>query len=152
MNTPKDNWKIDTEKTALIIIDMQRAFMEPGSPREIPDARRILNGVNEIAMFCRNKNIPVIFIREASRPDLSDMGLMSEIRPMSLDSEFEMIEGRIGADFYPGLDVKDTDYVVTKIRYSSFVAGSSSLEPLLRGLGCDSIMPCGCATVTLSRI
>ena len=45
-----------------------------------------------------------------------------------------------------GLDVKEGDYEVKKIRYSCFIAGSSNLEPLLRGLGRDSFIICGVAT------
>lgn len=146
MDVPKDSWKIDPRHTALVVLDMQRAFLEKGAPREMPDARRVLPGVNKLADICRSLKAPVIFIREAFRPDLSDMGLMKEIRPAHIESEWEPIEGTVGADFYPGLHITKDDYIVTKIRYSAFIAGSSSLEPLLRGLDCDSIIICGCCT------
>ena len=55
-------------------------------------------------------------------------------------------QGRRGNAFCAGLHVSEDDYIVSKIRYSAFAPGSSSLEPLLRGLGRDRFMICGVAT------
>lgn len=144
MKTPKDNWRISPTRTALLVIDMQKAWIQEGAPREIPDARRVLPGINQLADFCRRRKIPVIFIREAFRPDLTDMGLMKDILPALADPEWGPLEGNKGAEFHSDLDVRNEDYVITKIRYSPFISGSSSLEPLLRGLGCDTVIICGC--------
>ena len=55
-------------------------------------------------------------------------------------------KGGKGNEFCLGLEVTQDDYIVEKIRYSALIAGSSSLEPLLRGLGRDRFMICGVAT------
>lgn len=99
----------------------------------------------KLTSICRNLGIPVIHVRTISRPDLSDVGLLQEIRPRT-DSEWEYLEGRKGTEFYKDLEVKEGDYEVKKIRYSCFIPGSSNLEPLLRGLGRDSFIICGVAT------
>ena len=44
------------------------------------------------------------------------------------------------------MDVRDSDFIVIKNRYSCFVPGSSSLERLLRSIGCDTIVLCGTKT------
>jgi ureidoacrylate peracid hydrolase len=145
MSTTKDSWDIDFPKTALLVIDMQRAWLDENAPREIPGARKLVPNVNKLAHLCRNKNIPVIFIREAFRPDFSDMGLLKDIMPSEIfQNELVPLEGKVGADFYPDLEITDKDYIVTKIRFSPFITGSSGLEPLLKGLNCDSIIISGC--------
>lgn len=142
---PKDNWRIDSQRTALITIDMQRTFLEKGSPVECAAARDFTPKLNELTGRCRKAGIPVVHVYHSLRADLSDIGLLQEIRPRT-SSEFEYLEGRKGAELYPSLDVKPGDYTVKKIRYSPFIAGSSSLEPLLRGLRRDSLIICGVAT------
>lgn len=144
--TPKDNWKIDTAKTAMVIIDLQRTFLDPNSPVECAQARNFVPKVNELASMCRQLRIPVIHVRTSHRPDLSDIGLLQDIRPRQGEHELELLEGKKGVDFYKGMEIAGEDYVVTKIRYSAFIPGSSSLEPLLRGLGRDSFIICGVAT------
>jgi ureidoacrylate peracid hydrolase len=142
---PKDEWQIEPGKAAVLVIDIQRAYFDPGAPRPVAGGRDIVPKINELPAMCRRLNIPVIFIRQTSRPDGSDDGLKRDFRPPG-DHELRAVEGKIGVDFYPELDVAQSDYVVPKIRYSALVPGSSILERLLRGLGRDSIIACGAAT------
>lgn len=142
---PKDEWKIEPSKTALVVTDMQRAFLDPGAPRQIPGGSELVSKINELAAICRKLKMPVIFLRHAYRPDLSDMGLRRDFRPPQ-GHELEAVEGRIGADFWKDLNVTEDDHVVTKNRYSAILPGSSTLEPLLRGLGRDDFIICGVAT------
>jgi ureidoacrylate peracid hydrolase len=137
--TGKAVWEIIPEKTALLVVDIQRAFTAKGSRELIPK-------FNELITICRQRKIPVIFISMTSRADLSDIGLRRDMRPIQIDNELEVLEGKKGADFCAGLDVKPEDYVVSKIRYSAFIPGSSNLEPLLRGLGRDRFIVCGVCT------
>jgi len=144
--TPKEAWHIDPVKTALVVIDPQRAFLAEGAPVECAAGREMVPRVNELASTCRRLKIPIIWVRQSNRADLSDIGLMQDIRPRQMDTELEVLEGKKGVDFYPELNVTPDDYVVTKIRYSAFIPGSSNLEPLLRGLGRDRFIICGVAT------
>ncbi len=142
---PKDSWKIDLNKTALIIIDMQRVFLDPDSPYGSTKGRQFVPKLNELSDICRKLGIPVVYVRHLNRPDLLDAGLLQDIRPRT-DKEMEVIEGRKGAELYEDLKVDESDLVVPKIRYSCFIPGSSSLGPLLLGLGRDSFMVCGVFT------
>jgi nicotinamidase-related amidase len=143
---PKDAWALGTKNTALVVIDMQRRFVDKGAPIECVGARELVPGINELTNRCRELGIPVIFVKANRRPDLSDWGLTADFAPTSTDPEMEPVDGRKGAEFCSGLDVRESDYIVHKIRYSALIPGSSTLEPLLRGLGKDSIIICGVAT------
>jgi len=143
---PKDAWAIGLKNTALVVVDMQRAFVDKGAPYECFGAKELVSKINELAAMCRKLEIPVILLKAYRRADLSDSGLMQALSPKPADDEMEPLEGKKGSDFCPGLDVHPDDYIVPKIRYSALIPGSSGLEPLLRGLGRDSIIICGVAT------
>jgi ureidoacrylate peracid hydrolase len=47
--------------TALLVIDMQRGFIEPGEPMEVPPAREAIPRVRTLVELFRAKNRPVVF-------------------------------------------------------------------------------------------
>lgn len=146
---PKDSWRIDINNTALVVIDMQRAFIDEGSPLECVGGRELVPKINELAAKCRELKIPVIFVKADRRADLSDSGLFPDFADFAScrqNDEMDPRQGRRGNEFCDGLNMTKDDYIVPKIRYSALIPGSSSLEPLLRGLGRDSFMICGVAT------
>ena len=141
----KDLWVIDPRKTAFIVMDMQRAFVDSESPLSAKEARDFVPRINELAAVCRSVKIPVIFVKANSRPDYSDCGLSKDFHADLFDPEMRPQQGRKGSEFCQGLDVRPDDYIVPKVRYSALIPGSSSLEPLLRGLNCDRFIICGVA-------
>jgi len=143
---PKDNWKIDLNKTAVVTIDIVRTFLDRGAPMETPGSREFVPKLNELTGICRDLGIPIIHVAHSNRADLSDMGLLQEVRPRKTESELELLGDRKGPEFYEGLNVSKSDYIVNKIRYSAFIQGSSHIEQLLRGLGRDSIILSGVLT------
>jgi len=40
---------LDPKRTALLVIDMQNAFVAPGAPMEVPAARAIVGPINRLA-------------------------------------------------------------------------------------------------------
>lgn len=141
----KEKWKIDPQKTALVVVDMQRFALDKGSFSETRGARELIPRLNELADMCRRLKIPVIYLCQSNRADLSDIGLLRDFWSLQLDSDLVHLEGRRGVELYPGLNVAPDDYIVTKLRYSAFISGSSNLEPLLRGLDRDRFIICGTA-------
>ena len=81
MKISKDDWRIDPLHTALVVIDMQRTWLEPDSPRELAKARDLVPKINELAGICRKLGMPVINVRAVVRPDGSDVGLLKDFRP-----------------------------------------------------------------------
>jgi ureidoacrylate peracid hydrolase len=48
-------------RTALLVIDMQRGFLEPSAALEVPAARAIIPNVRKLIEACRQRRVPVIF-------------------------------------------------------------------------------------------
>ena len=140
---------LDPAKTALVIIDMQNAFLEPGGPIEVPAAREIVDPINRAAAGCRELGVPVIWIRSHHPRNGGDWRHFFDhfVRPERREAAAAALSADAhGSQFYPPMDRRDDDYIVIKNRYSCFVPGSSSLERLVRNLGRDTIVLCGTKT------
>jgi ureidoacrylate peracid hydrolase len=146
MKLPKDAWAISPENTALVVIDMQRAFVGEESPRACPGSMEFVPKINELSAMCRKVGLPVIYIKDVRKTDLSDSGLMEDFFPKHPGDEMEPFEGKKGSEFCLGLDVHSDDHIVHKTRWSAFIRGSSNLESLLGSLGRDSMIVCGVIT------
>jgi ureidoacrylate peracid hydrolase len=48
-------------RTALVVVDMQRGFLEPGAALEVPPGRVIVPAVKRLIDVCRRKQVAVVF-------------------------------------------------------------------------------------------
>ncbi len=53
--------RLQPGRTALLVIDMQRGFLEPGAALEVPAGRAIIPNVRKLIVACRQRRVPVIF-------------------------------------------------------------------------------------------
>jgi nicotinamidase-related amidase len=53
--------RLQSGRTALLVIDMQRGFLEPGAALEVPGGRAIIPVVRKLVEACRQWSVPVIF-------------------------------------------------------------------------------------------
>src|ERR1043166_9338751 len=74
--------KIQPRNTAVLIIDMERDFVEAGAVQETPGGRELIPTINELSAWARAHGVPVIFTFEAHRPDHSDYGIELEYDPV----------------------------------------------------------------------
>ena len=70
-------FSLDTAHAALVVIDMQRDFLEPGGfgetlGNDLAPVTEIVPAVAALMALCRAKRLPVIHTRECHKPDLSD--------------------------------------------------------------------------------
>jgi ureidoacrylate peracid hydrolase len=134
---------LDPDKTALVIIDMQAAFLEEGGVIEVPASRGIVDNVNRAARGFRELGIPVIWIRSMHPTGAADWRHFFDhfVRPERREAAAAaMSDDAPPSRFYREMDVRDSDYIVIKNRYSCFIPGASSLERLLRSLGRDIVV------------
>jgi biuret amidohydrolase len=53
--------RFEPGRTALLVIDMQRGFLEPGAALEVPAGREIVPHVARLIDACRANGVPVVF-------------------------------------------------------------------------------------------
>lgn len=57
-------------RTALLVIDMQRSFMDPDASLSVPSSWEILPTVKKMVEFCRKVGIPVVFTQFVAGPEV----------------------------------------------------------------------------------
>ncbi len=144
------------ERTALIVIDMQRDFIEPGGfgsslgndvtllQAIVPTTRRLIDG-------CRAAGLTIVHTREAHKPDLSDCpeakrrrgkpGLrIGDPGPMGRI----LISGEPGNDFVPELTAQPGEIVIEKPGKGAFYA--TELQAILRSRHVSHLVFAGVTT------
>lgn len=140
---------LDPQRTALVVIDMQNTFCEPGSPAEVPVSRDIVDNINALSVALRKRSVPVIWVLHANthangRSDWKiffDHVVADEVRLRTMES---LAPGRQAV--WEGLVTDPSDITIIKNRYSALVQGSSSLERVVRNLGIDTFLIAGTKT------
>jgi nicotinamidase-related amidase len=61
---------MDPKRTALLVIDMQRGFMDPDASMLVPQAWEVVAPIKKIVDFCRQAEIPVIFTQFVASPEV----------------------------------------------------------------------------------
>ncbi|WP_201269907.1 cysteine hydrolase family protein [Sinorhizobium meliloti] len=105
----------------------------------------MVSNANKLANAFRWSGLPVIWVRQEFRPDLSDAFL--EMR----DNDIKIaIEGTRGAQLHADLDWNPNDVTIVKKRYSAFF--KTELEDLLEELGVGELVLCGINTHACIRM
>jgi ureidoacrylate peracid hydrolase len=141
----------DPRRTALLVIDMQNAFlMDSVAHSPIPLAREIVPNINCLADAVRQAGGLVVWITMAATEEsLVSWSVCNDdlSTPERREKRYEaMREGSIGQELWAGLDVRDGDARIRKMRYSALIQGSSRLEALLRERGIDTLVVTGTVT------
>jgi ureidoacrylate peracid hydrolase len=143
--------ELDAGATALIVVDLQNAFMLPGMPGEIPFAREIVPNVNALAAAVRRGGGRVVWVQMTMD---DGPGRWSVYLDHVSGTNFRAAElaalarGSHGYALHDDLDVQPDDLVVEKNRFSAFIQGSSSLDEQLRAAGIDTVIVTGTVTNT----
>ena len=132
-------------KTALVVVDLQNAFMLPGMPVEVPAAREIVPNVNKLAAATRAAGGKVVWVKMCLEGQSEAWRVFFDGDPRQATLS-ELTPGAHGFELYADLDVRPQDAVVVKKRYSAFIQGSSDLDRLLREAGIDTVMIVGTVT------
>jgi gluconolactonase len=140
---------LDATRCVMLIQDLQNdviidggAFADSGSPDHAREQNVVAN-VAALADACRSKGIPVIhvwYIVEEGAPGLK---LNAPLFQGVKDTD-ALVRGTWGAAPAEGLEPKDGDFVVEKMRMSAWQG--TRLENLLAGLGRDTIIVTGAWT------
>ena len=147
---------IDRDRTALVIIDMQRDFLEPGGFGEAlgNDVSRLKAAVaplRAVLAAARRAKLMVIHTREGHRPDLSDAPRHKVERgdpAMRIGTPGPMgrvlIRGEPGHDIIPELYPVAGEPVIDKPGKGAFY--QTDLELMLKNRDIDTLLVCGVTT------
>jgi nicotinamidase-related amidase len=147
---------VDLGRTALIIIDMQRDFLEPGGFGETlgNDVTRLQAAVGPcraVLEAARKRGMLVIHTREGHRPDLSDappakIERGSPILRIGAPGPMGriLIRGEPGHDIIPQLYPVEGEPVIDKPGKGAFY--QTDLEGMLRNRGIENLLVCGVTT------
>ena len=126
---------LDGSGTALVVIDMQNAFLAEGKPSEIPVAREIVPNVNRLAEATRDAGGTVVWMRITTAPT-PDGGWPTfyefVVNPENAGRiSANLNAGTEGHALWPELDVREEDLILDKTRFSAFLQGSSDIDTVL---------------------
>ena len=140
---------LDGAHTALIIQDLQNdviieggAFADSGAPAHAT-SQNVVENVRGLAEACRSAGVPVIhvwYIVEQGAPGLRQNAPLFQ----GVKDANALVRGTWGAAPAEGLEPKDGDHVVEKMRMNGFF--ETRLDILLRGLGADTVVVTGAWT------
>src|SRR3954462_6846226 len=147
---------LDWSSTALLIIDMQRDFMEPGGfgetlGNDVSQLARAVEPIAAVLKAARDSGMLVVHTREGHLPDLSDAPpakiergapslRIGDPGPMGRI----LIRGEAGHDIIPALYPAEGEIVIDKPGKGAFYA--TTLGAALAARGIDTLLVCGVTT------
>jgi nicotinamidase-related amidase len=140
------DFEFDSATTAVIMIDMQRDFIEPGGfgatlGNDVSLLAAIVPTAAKVLDVCRNAGMTIIHTKECHRPDLADCppAKLKRGKPsMRIGDPGAMgrilIDGEPGSDFVPALKPRDGDIVISKPGKGAFYGTTLGEILRLRGI------------------
>jgi biuret amidohydrolase len=147
---------VDLAQAALVIIDMQRDFLEPGGfgaalGNDVSRLKAAVDPIKRVLTAFRQRGVLVIHTREGHRPDLTDAPPHKVLRgdpatrigapgPMGRI----LVRGEPGHDIIPELYPVAGEPVIDKPGKGAFY--QTDLDLMLRNRGMDTLFVCGVTT------
>jgi biuret amidohydrolase len=143
-------------KCALLIIDMQRDFLEPGGfgemlGNDVSQLRRAIEPNKKLLKAWRTAGLQVLHTREGHRPDLADLPPAKKVRGHGAKTIGDtgpmgriLIRGEVGHDIIPELYPLPGEPVIDKPGKGAFFA--TDLHAILQNLGITQLVVTGVTT------
>ena len=143
-------------KCALLIIDMQRDFLEPGGfgemlGNDVSQLRSAIEPNKQLLAAWRAAGLVVLHTREGHRPDLSDLPPAKKVRGHGSKTIGDpgpmgriLIRGEPGQDIIPELYPLPSEPVIDKPGKGAFFA--TDLHAILQNLGITQLVVTGVTT------
>jgi nicotinamidase-related amidase len=130
--------EFETERTALVVVDMQNGFCHPDGSLHAPHSEAAIDPVSELIARTREAGGQVVFTRDVHPPE--------QFTDAHYYDEFErwgehVLEGSWEAEIVDELSVAADDHVVEKHTYDAF--HETELDGWLSARGIDDLFICG---------
>jgi nicotinamidase-related amidase len=141
---------------ALLLIDMQRDFLEPGGfgsllGNDVRLLRRTIAPTVSLLQAARAARLLIVHTREGHRPDLADLPPAKKLRGHLKNGIGDLgplgrilVRGEAGHDIIPELYPEAGEPVIDKPGKGAFYA--TDLEAILRNCGIRQLLVCGVTT------
>ena len=127
----QDEVRVDPERTALVVIDMQNDLVQRGGSLLVPDAAATIPAIRRLLELARASRMRVVYSQDTHRQGDPEWEIWPEhCREGSWGWE-------IVAELAPGVD----DTILRKARYDAFYG--TQLDDILRLWGVDTLVICG---------
>jgi nicotinamidase-related amidase len=149
-------YDLKPSQCALLIIDMQRDFLEPGGfgemlGNDVSQLRRTIQPNVRLLEFWRRKGLQVLHTREGHRSDLADLPPVKKIRGRSAQSIGDqspmgriLVRGEAGHDIIPEVYPKFGEPVIDKPGKGAF--WSTDLHAILQHRNITQLVVTGVTT------
>ena len=146
----------EPSRAALVIIDMQRDFLEPGGfgeslGNDVGQLRRTIEPIRHLLEVARGAGFAVIHTREGHRPDLADLAPAKKARgnPTIRIGDMSpmgrlLVRGEPGHDIIPELYPVAGEPIIDKPGKGAFYA--TDLDAILKHRGIKQLIVCGVTT------
>lgn len=134
----KHQMRLKREKSALLVIDMQRFFLDQASPTFTCGGLAVLPTLKRLITAFRKADRPVIYTRHVHHPDRLDAGIMGWWW------EGMCLEGSPESEVQEDITPLSNEKVILKHRYSTFY--NTDLETVLRCLKIEDLVISGIMT------
>ncbi len=149
-------FQFDAPSVALVIIDMQRDFVDPGGfgealGNDVSLLRKAIPPTKKLLAAARKAGILIIHTREGHRPDLADLWPAKKERgrfKTTIGDKGPMgrilVRGEYGHDIIDALTPKDGEPIIDKPGKGAFYA--TDLGEILKSRGIKQLIVCGVTT------
>jgi ureidoacrylate peracid hydrolase len=150
LSTRPEPIEVAFDRSAIVVVDMQNAFSSKGGMLDIAgvdlaDASRVVAVIHSVLDAARRRKVPVVYLRMAYKPDLSDSGGPNSAnwhKELALNLMCSrpglkgkvLTEGTWDAEIVPDLAPQPGDLVITKTRYSGFAGTTLDSQLRVRGI------------------
>ena len=145
--------RLEPGRTALLIVDMQRGFVEPGEALEVPPARDIVPAIRALLEAFRARRLPVVFTEFTYSPAVPILvgALHPEHTPAAPGAprgfglpSSNCLQGDASARTIDALAPRPDELVIRKRWYDAFAG--TELDGALRARGVTSLVVTGTMT------
>ena len=116
----EDKVVLESDKTALVIIDMQNDFVDPKGKLCVLEARKTVPNIQKLLRKAREFGVRVFFTQDWHRKDDIEFKIWGE----------HAIGGSWGAEIIEELKPRNDEIIIRKLRYDAFFG--TTLDHLLR--------------------
>ena len=123
--------RLDPDRTALVVVDMQNDFVKEGGSLVVPDAEGTIPVIQALLALARESGMKVVFTQDTHTDGDPEWEIWPE----------HVREGSWGWRIVEELAPREDETVIRKVRYDAFYG--THLDHFLRLWGVDTLVICG---------